>query len=41
MARSYTIQILVPDGDPEGLKIIGKMNWTGLGLIFPRREARR
>lgn len=36
MTRPYTIQILVPNGDPEGLKIIGKMNWTGLGLIFPR-----
>lgn len=38
MTRPYTIQILVPDGDPEGLKIIGKMNWSGLGFIFPRHH---
>src|ERR1700688_4172687 len=26
----YTIRIFGPDGDPEGLRIIGGMNWTGL-----------
>jgi hypothetical protein len=32
----YTIRIFVPDGDPEGLRIIDRMNWTGLGVVFPR-----
>jgi hypothetical protein len=32
----YTIRIFVPSGDPKGLKIIDKMNWTGAGLVFPR-----
>jgi hypothetical protein len=32
----YTIRIFVPDGDPEGLRIIDRMNWTGLGIVFPR-----
>jgi hypothetical protein len=27
-ARSLTIQILVPDGDPGGFRIIDRMNWT-------------
>lgn len=34
-ALPYTIRIFVPDGDPQGLKIISKMNWTGLGFVFP------
>lgn len=36
MPRPYTIQILVPDGDPNGLKKINKLNWSGLCLVFPR-----
>jgi hypothetical protein len=34
----YTIRIFVPDGDPEGLRIIDRMNWTGLGIVFPRER---
>lgn len=26
----------MPSGEPEGLRIIEKSNWTGLGLSFPR-----
>jgi hypothetical protein len=36
MADPFTIRIFVPDGDPEGLRIIDRMNWTGLGIVFPR-----
>ena len=36
MANPYTIKIFVPDGDPEGVKLIEHMNWTGLGISFPR-----
>jgi hypothetical protein len=32
----YTIRIFVPDGDPEGAKIVTLMNWTGVGIAFPR-----
>lgn len=35
-ADPFTIRIFVPDGDPEGVRIIDRMNWTGLGIIFPR-----
>ena len=36
MADPFTIRIFVPDGDPEGVRLIDRMNWTGLGLVFPR-----
>lgn len=32
----FSIKIFLPDGTPEGLKIIEKSNWTGCGLVFPR-----
>lgn len=38
MAKPFTIRIYVPDGDPEGVRIIDRMNWTGLGLTFPREK---
>jgi hypothetical protein len=36
MSDPFTIRIFVPDGDPEGVRIIDRMNWTGLGIAFPR-----
>lgn len=38
MGKPFTIRIFVPDGDPEGVKIIDRMNWTGLGITFPREK---
>lgn len=32
----YTIRIFVEDGDPEGVRLIDQMNWTGQGIAFPR-----
>lgn len=34
----YTIQIFVRDGDPEGIRVIEQMNWTGRGIVFPREK---
>jgi hypothetical protein len=34
----YTIRIFVSDGDPEGVRLIDQMNWTGKGIIFPREK---
>ncbi|MCX7112667.1 MAG: GIY-YIG nuclease family protein [Proteobacteria bacterium] len=34
----FTIRIFVPDGDPEGVGIIDRMNWTGIGIVFPRSK---
>ena len=38
MEAPFTIRIFVPNGDPEGVRIIDKMNWTGIGIAFPRAE---
>ena len=40
MADPFTIRIFVPNGDPEGVRLIDRMNWTGLGIAFPRSEWR-
>ena len=34
----FTIRIFVPDGDPEGVRVIDRMNWSGLGIAFPRNK---
>ena len=34
----FTICIFVPDGDPEGVRLIDRMNWTGHGIVFPREK---
>lgn len=36
MADAFTLRIYVPDGDPESVRVIDRMNWTGVGLVFPR-----
>jgi hypothetical protein len=38
MAKPFTLRVFVPDGDPEGVRIIDRMNWTGLGITFPREK---
>ena len=38
MADAFTIRIFVPDGDPEGLRVVDRMNWTGKGVAFPRAK---
>ena len=38
MPNPFTIRIFLPDGDAEGLRIIDRMNWTGLGIVFPREQ---
>jgi hypothetical protein len=38
MADPFTIRVFVPDGDPDGVRLIDRMNWTGLGLVFPRAK---
>ena len=32
----FSVRIFLPSGEPEGLRIIEKSNWTGQGLVFPR-----
>jgi hypothetical protein len=32
----FSIKIFVADGDPDGLRLVERSNWTGKGVIFPR-----
>lgn len=34
--RPFSIKIFLPDGTPDGLKVIEKSNWTGCCVVFPR-----
>ncbi len=32
----FSVRIFVPSGEPEGLRVVEKSNWTGQGIVFPR-----
>lgn len=34
--RGFSVKIFIPNGEPEGLRIVEKSNWTGQRLAFPR-----
>lgn len=34
--KGFSVRIFIPSGNPDGLRIIEKSNWTGQGLVFPR-----
>jgi hypothetical protein len=34
--RPFSIKIFVPDGDPDGLRLVERSNWTGVGVVFNR-----
>lgn len=34
--RPFSIKLFVPDGDPDGLRLVEKSNWTGIGVVFNR-----
>jgi hypothetical protein len=36
VASPYTLRIFVAEGDPEGLRIVERVNWTGRALVIPR-----
>lgn len=36
LQRPFSIRIFVPDGDPDGLRLVEKSNWTGVGVVFNR-----
>ena len=38
MSKPYTIRLFIPEGDPNTLKIIDKMNWTGVGIEISRES---
>lgn len=34
--RGFSLRIFLPDGSPDGLRIVEKSNWTGRGVVCPR-----
>jgi hypothetical protein len=34
--RPFSIRIFLPTGDPDGLRVVEKSNWTGIGIYFKR-----
>ena len=34
--RAFSFQIYLPTGEPSGLRIVDRSNWTGQGIAFPR-----
>ena len=36
MAQGFSIKMFIPDGNSNGLRIIGKSHWTGQGVVFNR-----
>ena len=36
MCKPYSIRVFLPGGDPDGLRIIEKSGWSGVGLVVPR-----
>jgi hypothetical protein len=34
--RGFSVNVFLPSGDPDGLKVVEKSNWTGRGLVIPR-----
>jgi hypothetical protein len=35
-ASPFSLRIFVVDGDPDGLRLVERSNWTGKAIIFPR-----
>ena len=38
MSEPFTLRVFVPSGDPEGTRIIDRMNWTGRAYYVPRED---
>jgi hypothetical protein len=38
--RGFSLRLFLPDGIPDGLKIVEKSNWIGRGIVCPRPRFR-
>lgn len=41
MKKPSTIRLFLAEGEPEGLWVVEKSNWTGVGLVLPRSAYKR
>lgn len=37
-ARPFALSLFVPSGLPEGMRIVEKINWSGIGFVIPRSQ---
>lgn len=37
-ARPFSLRLFVPSGLPEGMRIVEKTSWTGIGYVIPRSQ---
>ncbi len=33
----YSVRIFMPQGQPDGVRIVSKSHWSGQGIVFPRQ----
>ena len=38
MVRPFALRLFVPSGQPEGMRIVEKTNWSGIGFVIPRSQ---
>jgi len=38
MPQPFALRLFVPSGIPEGLRIVEKSNWSGIGFVVPRSQ---
>ena len=36
--RPFALRLFVPSGLPEGMRIVEKTNWSGIGFVIPRSQ---
>jgi hypothetical protein len=36
--KPFTIRIYLPQGDPTGIRVVDRLNWTGMAIAFPRES---
>ena len=41
MTQPFSLQIFLPFGEPAGLRIVDRANWTGQGIAFPRGRVKQ
>ncbi|MCT0202900.1 GIY-YIG nuclease family protein [Synechococcus sp. CS-603] len=37
-ARPFALRLFVPSSQPEGMRIVEKTNWSGIGFVVPRSQ---
>lgn len=38
ISTGFSVRIFIPTGEPDGLRVVEKSNWTGQGLVVPKSQ---